>query len=147
MLELARRHCEGVKNVEFLLGDGISLRGIADASADACVSHVVFQHIPDPEVTLGYIREIGRVLRRGGWSSFQVSNDRWIHRRRTGREGFGIWLRAKLRRGPRGQADPFWLGSAIDLDDVRGAAQDGGMAVERISGEGTQMCFVLTRRL
>jgi SAM-dependent methyltransferase len=147
MLELARRHCEELANVEFLLGDGVSVRGVADASVDACVSHVVFQHIPDPDVTLGYVRDIGRVLRPGGWAAFQVSNDRSIHRRRTGCEGLAIWLRAKLGRGPKGQADPSWLGSAIDLEDLRRAAQDGGMAVERVSGEGRQMCYVLTRRL
>lgn len=147
MLELARAHCESLANVEFLPGDGVSLRGIGDASADACVSHVVFQHIPDPEVTLGYVREIGRVLRPGGWAAFQISNDRSIHRRRTGREGLRIWLRARLGVGPRGQADPSWLGSAIDLDDLRQTAQDGGMAVERVNGEGRQMCYVLTRRL
>jgi SAM-dependent methyltransferase len=147
MLELARGHGAGLEGVEWLLGDGVSLRGVADASADAVVSHVVFQHIPDSAVTLGYVREIGRVLRPGGWSAFQVSNDPWIHRRRTGREGLRIRLAALLGRGPRGQADPAWLGSAVDLDELRAAAAEGGMEVERTSGEGTQMCFVLTRRL
>jgi SAM-dependent methyltransferase len=99
MLELARRHGAGVDNVEWLLGDGASLDGIADASADAVVSHVVFQHIPDPAVTLGYVREMGRVLRPGGWAAFQVSNDPWIHRRRRGREGLRIRLAAMLGRG------------------------------------------------
>jgi SAM-dependent methyltransferase len=146
MLELAREHCAGLERVEWLLGDGVSLGGIGDASADAVVSHVVFQHIPDPAVTLGYVREIGRVLRPGGWAAFQVSNDPWIHRRRTGREGVRIRLAAMLGRGPRGQADPAWLGSAVDLDELRRAAAEGGMEVERTRGEGTQMCFVLTRR-
>jgi SAM-dependent methyltransferase len=146
MLELARREQPQPGNVEWLLGDGVSLDGIEDASADAVISHVVFQHIPDPAVTLGYVREIGRVLRPGGWAAFQVSNDPVIHRRRTGREGLRIRLHALLRRGPGGQADPAWLGSAVELDDLRAAAGDGGMDVERISGAGTQMCFVLTRR-
>lgn len=98
-------------NVEYLLGDGESFRGIEDASADACVSHVVFQHIPDPEITLAYVREIGRVLRPGGWAAFQVSNDHRIHRRRTGLEGLGIWGRALIGRGPRKPGRPglAWL--------------------------------------
>jgi SAM-dependent methyltransferase len=146
MLEVARRNCRELGNVEFLQGDGVSLGEIGDDSADACVSHVVFQHIPDPQVTLGYVREIGRVLRPGGWAAFQISNDRAIHRRRTGREGLRIWLKARLGRGPRGQADPAWLGSAIDLDDLRQAAAEGGMEVERVKGEGSQMCYILTRR-
>ena len=66
MLELARRLNPDLANVDWLLGDGASLAGIPAASADVCFSYVVFQHIPDPHVTLGYVREIGRVLRPGG---------------------------------------------------------------------------------
>ncbi len=146
MLELARDHGRGLDGVDWLLGDGVSLAGVDDSSADVCISHVVFQHIPQPAVTLGYVREIGRVLRPGGWAAFQVSNAPYIHRRRTGREGVGIALRALTGRGPRGQADPAWLGSAIDLGELRTAAGEGGMEVERVAGEGTQLCFVLTRR-
>jgi SAM-dependent methyltransferase len=146
MLRLARQHASGVDNIEWLLGDGSSLHGIDDASADACVSHVVFQHIPDPTVTLGYVREIGRVLRPGGWAAFQVSNDADVHRRCTGREALMVRVRALARRGLRGLADPSWLGSAIELAGLRRAADDGGMDIERVSGEGTQFCIVLTRR-
>ena len=146
MLQRAREHWGTLQNVEWILGDGTSLAGIADASADVCISHVVFQHIPDPEITLGYVGELGRVLRPSGWAAFQVSNDPAIHRKRTGREGLRILVRALTRCGPRGQADPAWLGSYIELDRLRGAASDGDMDVERTSGEGTQLCFVLTRR-
>ncbi len=81
MLELARAHNPGLANVEWVLGDGTTLAPIADRSADACFSHVVFQHLPDPAITLGYVREMGRVLRPGGWAGFQVSNAPEIHRR------------------------------------------------------------------
>jgi SAM-dependent methyltransferase len=136
MLELAERHNPGLDAVRWLRGDGTSLAGIADASADVCFSHVVFQHIPDPAVTLGYVREMGRVLRPGGWSAFQVSNEPRVHRRR------------RLRRGPSapGQGEPEWLGSAVDLAELRAAADQGGMDVERVTGEGTQFCLVLLRR-
>jgi SAM-dependent methyltransferase len=146
MLDLAREHHGDLVNVEWVLGDGVSLAGIEDGSADACISHVVFQHIPDPAVTLGYVRDIGRVLRPSGWAAFQISNDHGIHRKRTGREGLGIRLRALTGRGPRGQSNPAWLGSAVELEDLRSAAGDGGMDVEQVSGAGRQLCFVLTRR-
>ena len=64
----------GLANVRRLQGDGGSLGGVDDASATVCFSHVVFQHIPDPAVTLGYVREMGRVLGRrrlGGVSDLQ----------------------------------------------------------------------------
>ena len=146
MLARAREYNRGLERVEWLLGDGVSLGPIADSSADACVSHVVFQHIPDPEITLGYVREIGRVLRPGGWAAFQISNAPQLHRKRSGREGLEIRWRALTGRGPRGQAAAPWLGSAVELEALRAAADDGAMDVEGVAGEGEQLCFVLTRR-
>ena len=51
-----REHNPGLANVEWIEGDGTSLAPIEDASADACVSHVVFQHIPDPRSRSGTSR-------------------------------------------------------------------------------------------
>ncbi len=65
MLALAREHNPGLRNVTWLHGNGADLAGVGDGEADACFSHVVFQHIPDPAVTLGYVREMGRVLAPG----------------------------------------------------------------------------------
>jgi SAM-dependent methyltransferase len=146
MLELAQEHNGALTNVEWLKGDGSSLAGIASGSADCCVSHVVFQHIPDPRVTLEYVREIGRVLRPGGWAAFQISNDSRVHKRRP---LFGLVsqaARAAVGCFPHGQRDPRWKGSSVELDDLRQAASDGAMDVERVVGEGTQLCLVLTRR-
>jgi SAM-dependent methyltransferase len=146
MLELAREHNPELGNVEWILGDGTSLAQIESSSADACVSHVVFQHIPDPAITLGYVREIGRVLRPGGWAAFQISNDRRVHRHRPLFARLELELRALTGRAPRGQEDRRWRGSMVSLDDLRGAAAEGSMEVERVVGEGTQLCCVLTRR-
>ncbi|MDX6665930.1 MAG: hypothetical protein QOG68_2136 [Solirubrobacteraceae bacterium] len=144
MVKQARELNAHLGNVEFVQGDGRHLNGVPDASADACISHVVFQHIPDPQITLGYIREMGRVLRPGGWAAFQVSNDPSIHRpKSTGLMGA---VRRLLGREPRGRSNQSWIGSAVDLGDLRAAAADGGLDVERIEGEGTQWCCVLLRR-
>jgi SAM-dependent methyltransferase len=146
MLELARTHNPELGNVRWLLGDGGSLSGVDDASVDGCFSLVVFQHIPDPEVVLAYVREFGRVLRPGGWASFQVSNDPDVHR-----PSFPVRARAavasRLRLGPRGLTDPEWLGTAVELDRLREAAEQSGLSVERVVGEGTQYCLVGARRL
>jgi SAM-dependent methyltransferase len=147
MLELAREHNPELGNVDWILGDGATLEPIESASVDACVSHVVFQHIPDPAITLGYIVEIGRVLRPGGWAAFQISNDPDVHRRRPLRARLKLELMALAGRAPRGQEDSRWRGSMIELDDLRAAAANGSMRVERVIGEGTQLCCVLTRRV
>lgn len=140
MLEIAREENSALHNVEWLLGDGITLAGVPDASADACVSYVVLQHIPDPQITFAYVREMGRVLRPGGWAAFQVSNAREVHRRRRiGPRRLWASLRGWM---PKGQTHPAWIGSYIDLDDLRAAAVEGGMDLVRTEGEGTQFCLV-----
>jgi len=146
MLELAHRHNADASNVRWLLGDGASLEGIEDASADACVSFVVFQHIPDPSVTLGYVAEIGRVLRPGGWAAIQVSNDPAVHCPRRGPARRRQVLLSLVGRAPRGQGDPAWLGSNVELDDLERTAHSAGMDVERVVGAGEQFCFVRLRR-
>jgi SAM-dependent methyltransferase len=147
MLTLARGHNLELRNVEWLRGDGTSLAGIPSASVDCCVSHVVFQHIPDPEITLGYVMEMGRVLRRGGWAGFQISNDPSIHRPEPPLRRLRRLPDALAGRVPRGLAHPAWLGSAVEVDDVETAALRGGMKIERVVGEATQFCLIRTRRL
>ncbi|MFL5913881.1 MAG: class I SAM-dependent methyltransferase [Gaiellaceae bacterium] len=140
MIELARSYNPELADVEWLVGDGTSLAGIGDASADACISHVVLQHIPEPAISLGYIREMGRVLRPGGWAAFQFSTVPKIH------EPAGLVQRFRERREPAASLDPRWRGSALSVEAVREAARDGGMDVERTAGEGTQHCVALTRK-
>jgi SAM-dependent methyltransferase len=143
MLARAQELNAHLDNVEWVHGDGTSLAGVADGTVDAAVSFVVFQHIPEPEVTLDYVRELGRVLRPGGWAAFQVSTDPSIHRPRG---GLRDRVMARIGRAPRGQDHPAWLGSAVDLDDLRAAAGDGGLELERVELAGTQFCLVLARR-
>lgn len=145
MLARAQELSPGLDNVEWLPGDGTSLAGVEAASADACVSYVVFQHLPDAGLTLGYVSEMGRVLRPGGWAAFQLSNDSSIHRPRGGRERLGTALRGLIGRGPRGQANAAWRGSAVDLAELGSVAEGADMELERTVGEGTQFCLVLLR--
>jgi SAM-dependent methyltransferase len=146
MLSEARAQNPGLHNVQWILGDGGDLAPIADASADAVHSYVVFQHIPDPEITLGYVREIGRILRPGGWAALGVSTDPGAHRPRSLPERARAAIGGLAGRRPRGQSHPAWLGSAIDLDQLSAVAGAAGMQVERIDGAGTQLCLVLLRR-
>jgi SAM-dependent methyltransferase len=143
MLGRAQELNPGLANVSWHRGDGTTLRPLPDASADAIVSHVVFQHIPDPAITYGYVAEMGRVLRPGGWAAFQVSDDPGVH---AARPGLRARLGAFVGRAPRGQADPAWLGSAVDLAVLRETAARACLDVERVVGEGTQFCLVRARR-
>lgn len=99
MLELAEEHNRELANIDWLLGDGRRFAGVGSATVDVCFSHVVFQHIPDPALTLGYVSEIGRVLRPGGWAALQVSDDPQIHRSDRLRRVCGRLLSLESRTG------------------------------------------------
>ena len=143
MLARARELCADLGTVRWVLGDGVSLAPLADSSVDACVSIVVFQHFPDPEIALGYVRELGRVLRPGGWAALQVSNDPSVHRRRS---GLAAALRALTGRGPKGVRHPAWLGSHVELADLRETAEGAELELAKVWGEGSQYCQVLLRK-
>jgi SAM-dependent methyltransferase len=146
MIARARRHHGTLENVEWTVGDGSSLRPLADRSADACLSHVVFQHIPDPRITLEYVAEMGRILRPGGWAAFQVSADAAVHRRRRGARRTLRRVLVAAGRAPRGQDEPAWLGSAVELPELLDVAQRSHLDVERVLGAGTQFCLIRARR-
>jgi SAM-dependent methyltransferase len=144
MLTKARELNADLENVDFRVGDGVSLAGIDDGVADVLVSHVVFQHITDPAITLGYVRDMGRVLKPGGWAAFQISTDPSIHHSPPGR--LKRRAAALLGRGPNGVDDAPWLGSAVSIDALRTAADDGGLDVDAIANPHTQYSYVRLRR-
>ena len=139
MLTRARELNPDLTSVDWIQGDGESLQPIGDSSKDGCFSHVVFQHIPDAEVTLNYVHEIGRVLRPGGWAVFVLSTDPSVHRQRP---GFGQRLRSLAGLAPRGGDHPAWLGSSVDVDRLRQAASEAGLKIESLLSPGTQFTTV-----
>lgn len=143
MLRRAQELNAELAGVRWLRTGGTGLAGVEDTSADGVFSHVVFQHVPSPEITYGYVREIGRVLRPGGWAAFQVSDQPEIHTRRTSVRHRAA---AALGRAPKGSDHPAWLGSAVDIDVLRATADESGLGVERLVSEGTQFCLVKLRR-
>ncbi|MFN2464909.1 MAG: class I SAM-dependent methyltransferase [Candidatus Dormibacteria bacterium] len=140
MIAGAREALAGIDNIELLVGNGVDLAGCPDATADVVYSFVTFQHIPDPEVTCGYLRDMGRVLRPGGWALFQASDDPALHRPER-------WAgQAPTANGPPTCLHPSWLGSALPRERLEQALADGGMTVSRRVGEGTLFCFTLAQK-
>jgi hypothetical protein len=113
------------------------------------VSHVVFQHIPDAKITLGYVEELGRVLKPGAWAAFGLSTDPKVHQppppeeRGTSRREM---LRGLVGRQPRGTQAPEWLGSAVPLEALGAVATSAGLVLEDIDGSGTQFTLVRATR-
>lgn len=71
MIALARRHDHSAGNVTYRINESTRLEGVPDDSVDFIYSNIVLQHIPPP-ISLGYVREFTRVLRRGGIGFFQI---------------------------------------------------------------------------
>lgn len=59
-------------NVDFLCNNGRDLSIIPSGSCDLAFSYIVLQHLPDPRLVAGYVRELGRVVKPGGHVLFQV---------------------------------------------------------------------------
>jgi SAM-dependent methyltransferase len=138
MLARAKALNAHLGNVDWVHGDG---RTLPDVRVDVAVSFVVLQHVPDPAISLGYVRELGRVL--DGWAVLHVSNDPRVHEQAP---SAGRRVAAAVGRAPKGQADPRWRGSAVDLAELRATAEQAGMRVDAVAGEGTQWCFVKASR-
>ena len=76
---------EGAENVEYVLTDGSTIDGVADASVDAVWSFDVFVHVAPPDQA-GYLGEIARVLRPGGVAAIHHADgrNRGVHPSRRG---------------------------------------------------------------
>ena len=146
-LARARRENADLGNVAWLHGDGKGLTGIGDGSADGVVSYEVLEQIPDPDVILGYVREMGRVLRPGGWAAFQVCNDPGGRRSRE-TTGLRDRLRALIGRAPNdpSEGSSTSAGCSVAVAQVRQAASAAGMEIERTRGAGTRSCLLLARK-
>lgn len=148
MLGAARAALSDLANVELVLGDGRGLGGLPDAAFDVVYSFLVFQHVPDPAVVCSYVRDMGRVLRPGGWALFQVSEAPAVHRPESYpmlRSLRARW-RAAVGRAPRGGLAPQWLGTAVPRADLLAALKAGGLVLDGTVGDGTQFCFVRAHR-
>jgi ubiquinone/menaquinone biosynthesis C-methylase UbiE len=149
MIERGRLELADLENVELVVGNGRDLSQFGTASFDVCYSFIVFQHIPDPEITCSYIREMGRVLKPKGWALFQISESSKVHSRSTWERTSSLKARLaqRMRLRPSNCLNANWLGSALSREQLLDALAAGGLRLDRTSGDGTQFCFVLARKL
>ncbi len=144
MVSRGRLALADLSNVELRVGNGRDLAGVADGIADVVYSFITFQHIPDPEVTCTYVREMGRVLRPGGWAVFQVSEQPAVHRADSHPGDRGVRATVDRARGrrPQGTLAPEWLGSAVPRERLLAALADGGLELVGTVGDDTLYCMV-----
>jgi len=173
MVIRAREQWASLTNVNFILGHGNDLPGVADRSVDFVFSFIVLQHVPDPQIVKDYLRETARVLKSGGLAYLQFRTDV-----QTFPQGLSLAFRAfravthprrafhtAIRRlrarlfPPRTLepssnwtlADEFgrfesWRGSALPAAEVEPFALSLGLRTENVTGVGTQYTFYTFRR-
>ena len=100
MIEQGRAQCP--VEARWMLGDGISLKGVESESIDHVLSYEVFGHIPQPSIIQSYFNEMHRVLKPGGTFQAQL------------RGGSDSTRQEIVRRMPR----PLRIASAVVLRKI-----------------------------
>ena len=137
-LRRAQEGAEGLENVTWLLGDGESLTGVQDAALDAAVAGNLLRRLPDAKATLGYVTELGRVLRPGGWAALAVSTEPRVAEPAPERRGTS---RRDLFRGLAGRPRAA-AGAPVPLYALGAVATAAGLSLEQIEGSGTALTLV-----
>jgi 2-polyprenyl-3-methyl-5-hydroxy-6-metoxy-1,4-benzoquinol methylase len=159
MIDKAKELHASVTNLNFSVGSGVDLERFASDRYDLVFSYIMLQHIPDPEIIYGYLREFGRVLKPGGWTFFQVPNDaisghekylrRWEERRDTLiREGRAVpfedhdhaYLESKIRSFETIVQQPVEYERVMDALDVH------NVAIRETTGRGTSLMWVAAQK-
>jgi SAM-dependent methyltransferase len=173
MLTRAKTQWAGLTNVDFILGHGNDLPGIADHSVDFVFSFIVLQHVPDQTIVKDYLRETARVLKPDALAYLQFRTDVMVtalreslafravravtHPRRAlntlvARLGSWVFPPRVIQSLPNPSlADEFsrfesWQGCALDPGEVESLASSLGLRIENVSGVGTQYTFYTFRR-
>ncbi len=145
MVHLAQRNLAGYKNVAVSVSSGTDLHEFVDASFDFCFSYIVFQHIPDPAVTVHYIQEMARVLVPAGHAYFQLNTRRFSVIQALRNQ---LMLRTRLdrllkRRTARTRYDSAaWRGSTLSEPAVRAAISSAQLRLVSLDGVGLQVTWV-----
>jgi SAM-dependent methyltransferase len=116
MVRQARGALAGFPNAHIFQNNGWDLSILGKQRIDFAFSNIVFQHISSREVIENYVREVHRLLRRGGLFKFQVQG--------------GVNIRRSV--------DDTWLGVSFSDDDAVELALRCGFEPRHRHGAGTQ---------
>lgn len=124
MVALAQERLAHIPHAHVHLTDGAELPQFADESFDFIYSYAVFQHIPDREVILDYLRDIRRVLKPGGIFRGQFND-----------------LPTPARETPN-----TWTGCRFSGGEIRAFTRDNELDLLDLSGTDTQYLWTTWRK-
>ncbi len=123
MLRRARERLDDFPNVTLHHAADSTLSQFADETIDFIFSYAVFQHIPDREVVLGYLRDSIRILRPGGLFVFQIN---------------GL--------PDSGSAPTTWEGCRVRSEEIRDFAGSNGLLLLSLTDRDTQYMWVTLQK-
>jgi len=132
MLSIAGDYNKYKERCLYVLNCASDLKIFKDGVFDFIYSNIVFQHLP-PKLTLSYIKEFLRIIKKDGIIIFQVTTDIIGFKNRVRRFlGFITpaplrHLYKKLRYKTWGIKDMFWIKESVLNDFIR---SNGGMIID-----------------
>lgn len=122
MIHLARERLRDIPHAHVHATQGASLSLFADESFDFVYSYAVFQHIPNHDVVLSYMRESRRVLKPGGI------------------------FRGQFNGLPHGATPDTWSGISMPADEIRTWTREQGLQLLSLEGVDTQYLWTTWRK-
>ncbi len=127
MIRLATERLKDIPHAHAHVTPDSSLSMFADGSFDFVYSFIVFQHIPNRDVVLNYMREAGRVLKPGGILRCQLRGT--------------PPLDTEMEREPA-----TWTGCHFSGEQVAAFAREHHLQLVSLSGLQTQYMWVTLRK-
>ncbi|MEO0122646.1 MAG: class I SAM-dependent methyltransferase [candidate division WOR-3 bacterium] len=132
MLRIARDHNQYKEKCSYILNCSSDLKIFKNDVFDFIYSNIVFQHLP-PELTLSYIKEFLRIIKKNGVIIFQITTDIIGFKNRVRRfVNFIIpapvrFLYKKLRYKTWGIKDMYWIKESVLNDFIKA---NGGVIID-----------------
>jgi ubiquinone/menaquinone biosynthesis C-methylase UbiE len=147
MVEIARRNLAAAPNAEPRAATGVDLADFGDESIDFCYSYAVFQHIPEREFVLSYLREAVRVLKPGGLLKLQFNS-----LPRSGNPvlapvpGWSLRAGAPPRTAALTSAPDTWSGCSFQGEELAAFCLEHGLQLLALEGFDTQYLWMTARK-
>ncbi len=147
MVALARENLAGVADARVGQSNGSDLHQFESNSVDLCYSYAVFQHIPDRDVVLSYMREACRVLKPGGVFRFQINGlPRTGAQRPAAVPGWSARAGVPSNSVVLDDNPNTWSGVSFSGEEVAAFAEGAHMQLLSMDGFDTQYLWVTMRK-
>jgi len=125
MIEIAQKSLKNIQNCKVFKTSGSDLSVLPDNSIDFCYSFIVFQHIPEKQVIINYVKEVSRVLKPGCLFRFQIFGD--TH-----------W---------KPETTDTWNGVHFKSDEIHKIAQDNNFEILEETGQRDQYYWITLKSI